>query len=179
MTHTAEMIEVETVIDVLEEIEETTTDTAEIETEEMMIDVLEEMTEVEITKLTVEEEMKTDVLTEIEEMTDTTIETEETIDIMTETGIMPAETEQTTTILEGMKGISTDVGKTLLHHCYKGFKESSMVIIDNASKIVSPAINEGLDNLKESIPELKHSVDTITSIPVISKFLRKQKYNKK
>ena len=54
-----------------------------------------------------------------------------------------------------------------------------MVIIDNASKIVSPAINEGLDNLKESIPELKHSVDTITSIPVISKFLRKQKHNKK
>ena len=158
-THIAEMTEAETMIDVLEEIEETTTDTAEIE----------ETTEVEITKLTVEEEMKTDVLTEIEEMTDTTIETEET----TETGIMPAETEETTTILEGTTGIATEVGKTLLHHCYKGFKESSMVIIDNASKIVSPAINEGLDNLKESIPELKHSVDTITSIPVISKFLRK------
>ena len=129
-----------------------------------------EMTEVETEETTIEVEIGI------------TIETEETtgmIEVETETGIMPAETEEITTILEGMTGISTEVGKTLLHHCYKGFKESSMVIIDNASKIVSPAINEGLDNLKESIPELKHSVDTITSIPVISKFLRKQKHNKK
>jgi hypothetical protein len=53
-----------------------------------------------------------------------------------------------------------------------------MVQVDNLSKRLSPSINSGLDNLKESIPELKDTVDAVISIPFVSQFLRTQNKNK-
>ena len=66
----------------------------------------------------------------------------------------------------------------MLQTCLQDFTKSSMVQVDNLSKRLSPSINSGLDNLKESIPELKDTVDAVISIPFVSQFLRTQNKNK-
>ena len=122
----------------------------------------------------------------IEEVVETEITTETTEVEVAEIGTMiemvelpEKETEGTSTTLgETMTGILKEQGKTMLQTCLQDFTKSSMVQVDNLSKRLSPSINSGLDNLKESIPELKDTVDAVISIPFVSQFLRTQNKNK-
>ena len=132
----------------------------------------------------IEEAVETEITTEmteveVEEITTEMIEVEveETTIEMVE--LPEKETEGTSTTLgETMTGILKEQGKTMLQTCLQDFTKSSMVQVDNLSKRLSPSINSGLDNLKESIPELKDTVDAVISIPFVSQFLRTQNKNK-
>ena len=125
----------------------------------------------------VEEEIE--MIGMIEEIAEEMIETLEEMTEMTEMVELPEkEIEETTTTLgEMMTGIAKEAGKTMLQTYLQDFTKSSMVRVDNISKRVGPAINSGLDNLKESIPELLDTVNAVQGIPIITQLLRRQKQN--
>ena len=147
-----------------------------------MTEILDMMIEKEIQEMigTEEEEIEektTDTMLleeEIETVEETQEMTEEEIEMMIE---LPETGE--TGMITGTEGITTEIAslvKTTLQTCLKGSGKS--LVIDNLSKRLSPSINSGLTNLKESIPESVEIVNAVTSIPLVSKFLRTQNENK-
>ena len=143
--------------------------------EEMMIGT---MTETEIENLAeiqemIEELVETETTTEIAEEVTTEIEM-----IEIEEGMILPETEETSTTADIGKEIMTLIGTELKGSAQNYFKTLGESFTAGIKKL-APAINEGLNNLKESIPEIKGTVDAVSSIPTIAKILNTKEEEKK
>ena len=128
-------------------------------------------------------------LAEIQEMKEETVETEATTEITEETmietemieteeGMILPETEETSTTADIGKEIMTLIGTELKVSAQSYFKTLGESFTAGVKKL-APAINEGLNNLKESIPEIKGTVDAVSSIPTIAKILNTKEEEKK
>ena len=164
----------ETEIENLAEIQETKEELVETE-------MTTEITEETMTETTIED------LAEIREMIEELVETEMTTEtaeevttemIEIEEGMILPETEETSTTADIGKEIMTLIGTELKGSAQSYFKTLGESFTAGVKKL-APAINEGLNNLKESIPEIKGTVDAVSSIPTIAKILNTKEEEKK
>ena len=113
---------------------------------------------------------------------ETTTETAE-IEILIEAkeeekeGMKLPETEETNTIAEVGKQVMTLIGTELKDSAQSFFRTLGGSLTEGVRKL-APSINESLENLKESIPEIKGTVDTVSSMPAIARLLQTKEEDK-
>ena len=153
------------------------------ETETAEIGITTEIEEMKETE-TAEIETMTGIRIEMKEVAETeTVEIGITIETITEAkeeekeGMKLPETEETNTIAEVGKQVITLIGTELKDSAQSFFRTLGGSLTEGVRKL-SPSINESLENLKESIPEIKGTVDTVSSMPAIARLLQTKEEDK-
>jgi archaellum component FlaC len=124
----------------------------------------------------IETETTTGIKIETKEVTET-VEIGITIETITEAkeeekeGMKLPETEETNTIAEVGKQVITLIGTELKDSAQSFFRTLGGSFTEGVKKL-APSINESLENLKETIPEIKGTVDAVSSMPAIAKLLQ-------
>ena len=133
---------------------------------------------------TAEIETKTEIRIEMKEVAEAeTVEMGITIETITEAkeeekeGMKLPETEETNTIAEVGKQVMTLIGTELKDSAQSFFRTLGGSLTEGVRKL-SPSINESLENLKESIPEIKGTVDAVSSMPAIARLLQTKEEDK-
>ena len=163
LVETKEELETETTIE-MEEMRET--ETAEIDTTTGIRIEMKEVAEIETTTETAEIGI-----------------TIETVEILIEAkeeekeGMKLPETEGTNTIAEEGKQVMTLIGTELKDSAQSFFRTLGGSLTEGVRKL-APSINESLENLKESIPEIKGTVDAVSSMPAIARLLQTKEEDK-
>ena len=145
-------------------------------------------TEIEEMKETETAEIETGTTTGIKIETKEVTETVETgtgitIETITEAkeeekeGMKLPETEETNTIAEVGKQVITLIGTELKDSAQSFFRTLGGSLTEGVRKL-APSINESLENLKESIPEIKGTVDAVSSMPAIARLLQTKEEDK-
>ena len=165
MVETKEELETETTIE-MEEMKEIGTAETEIDTTTGIRIEMKEVAEIETTTETAEIGI-----------------TIETVEILIEAkeeekeGMKLPETEETNTIAEAGKQVITLIGTELKDSAQSFFRTLGGSLTEGVRKL-APSINESLENLKESIPEIKGTVDAVSSMPAIAKLLQTKEKDK-
>ena len=153
------------------------------ETETAEIGITTEIEEMKETE-TAEIETMTGIRIEMKEVAETeTVEIGITIETITEAkeeekeGMKLPETEETNTIAEVGKQVMTLIGTELKDSAQSFFRTLGGSLTEGVRKL-APSINESLENLKESIPEIKGTVDAVSSMPAIARLLQTKEEDK-
>ena len=153
------------------------------ETETAEIGITTEIEEMKETE-TAEIETMTGIRIEMKEVAETeTVEIGITIETITEAkeeekeGMKLPETEETNTIAEVGKQVITLIGTELKDSAQSFFRTLGGSLTEGVRKL-APSINESLENLKESIPEIKGTVDAVSSMPAIARLLQTKEEDK-